>query len=271
MTQSIGAIESLPRVATIATHVGRIETFQKVLPVIAAQVNHVFVYLDGYATLPGFLASFRGVTVRRAEVEGNLHASSRLLCLRDLTAPTVVVVVDDDIIYPPDYVERLVAALQQVHGRAVVGVHGRIFLPPHESYVKDAAVLHFAQGLDRAWSVHEVGTGTSAFVSSVLDIDPRAWSRNDMDDVSIAIEAQRRGLWRIAVPRAPGWLTGHAQDQPDSLWRKTLADDTEQSRQMRILLSLYAQPLLKEDAVQAVSCKSEAIPDAGVKSATRAG
>ena len=97
-------IVTMPRVATIATLASRAETFQMVLPVIHAQVDHVFVYLDGYGASPSFLERFDRVTVRRAE---DLHASSRFLCLEDLSAPTVVLSVDDDIIYPPDYVSHL--------------------------------------------------------------------------------------------------------------------------------------------------------------------
>jgi len=228
------------RVAAIATLANRVETFQKVLPVIHAQVDHVFIYLDGYSVPPIFLESFDRVTVRRAEEVGDLHASSRFLCLQDLSTPTVVVIADDDIIYPPDYVDRLVNALQQLDGRAVVGVHGRIFLPPHQSYVRDATIFHFTRELIQARHVHELGTGTCAFISSNLDVDPREWGRGDMDDIIVATEAQRRGLPRIAVARAAGWVKAHVQNQPDSLWAKTLIDDSEQSRRMRALLSLYS-------------------------------
>lgn len=240
MTGGSGGIGSMRRVAAIATLASRVESFQKVLPVIHAQVDHVFIYLDGYSVPPTFLGSFDRVTVRRAEDVGDLHASSRFLCLQDLSAPTVVATVDDDIIYPPDYVDRLVNALQRLEGQAIVGVHGRIFLPPHQSYVRDAAVFHFTRELSEACHVHELGTGTCAFVSSNLDVDPREWAHNGMDDIVIATEAQRRGLPRIAVARPAGWVRALVPDQPDSLWAKTLIDDSEQGRRMRALLSLYS-------------------------------
>lgn len=234
------AIGKMQRVAAIATMASRIETFRKVLPSIHRQVEHVFVYLDGYDTPPDFLKSFDRITVCRAEDAGNLHASSRFLCLSQLSSPAVVVLVDDDIDYPQDYVDRLVAVLQQLDGKAIVGVFGRIFLPPHESYTRHANMLHFTHQLTQTSHVHEVGTGTCAFVSSNFEVDPRQWDRYDMDDIIVAIEAQRRGLPRIAVPRSAGWLKAYAENQPDSLWRKTLADDTEQTRRMRALLRLYA-------------------------------
>lgn len=240
MTESGGAIRSLPRVAAIATLANRLETFRQVLPVIHSQVDHIFVYLDGYSAAPDFLASFDRITVHRAEDVGDLHCSSRFLCLQELNTPAVVVMVDDDIVYPPDYVERLVHFLERIEGQAIVGVHGRIFIPPHQSYARDAATVHFTDRLDQGHHVHELGIGTCAFVSSNFNVDPREWDQTTMDDIIVAIEGQRRGLPRMAVPRSAGWLKPYAESQPDSLWNKTLTDDSEQSRRMRALLGLYA-------------------------------
>ena len=122
-------------------------------------------------------------------------------------------IVDDDILYPHDYVDRLTGALDQAGGEAVVGVHGRIFIPPHRSYVKDALMAHFTNALDKALHVHEVGTGTCAFVSDRFQVDPDLWDQHVMDDIVVAIEAQKRGLPRIAIARPAGWLTPQAQCQ----------------------------------------------------------
>jgi len=245
------------RVAAIPTMASRAETFHKVLPVIHAQVDHVFIYLDGYVTLPTFLSRFDRVTVRRTEDIGGLHASSRFLCLEELSAPTVVVIADDDIIYPPDYVARLVAVLQRLEGQAIVGVYGRIFVPPHQSYVRDVVTFHFAQELPRDWHVHEVGTGTCAFISSNFNVNPKKWGRSDMDDINVAIEGQQRGLPRIVIARAAGWLKAHAESQPDSLWIRTQIGDSEQSRRMRALLSLYS---IQSDGRQVSSVRPAGSP-----------
>lgn len=234
------AVSSLPRVAAIATLAGRTETFRQVLAAIRPQVDHVFVYLDGYDAPPAFLSGLERVSVQRAEDVGDLHASSRFLCLQQLEIPTVVAMVDDDIRYPEKYIDTLVAALDQVRGQAIVGVHGRIFIPPHKSYVRDAMQVHYGMGLSKPCQVHELGVGTCAFVSSVLDVDPRRWDRRDMNDITIATEAQRRDLPRVAIAREAEWLKPHAQHQADSLWMKTVRDDSEHSRRMRALIGLYA-------------------------------
>jgi hypothetical protein len=240
MAWSSSAIATMPRIATIATMASRVETFQKVLPAIHSQVDHVFIYLDGYSTPPGFLATFDRITVRIAGELRDLHANSRYLCLEELKVATIVAVVDDDIIYPPDYIDRLVSELQRVEGQAIVGVHGRIFVPPHQSYARDVMTYHFNRALPNPYNVHELGGGTSAFVSSSFNINPKDWGRTDMADIDVAIEAQRRGLRRVAIRRAAGWLTPFAERQTDSLWTSTLKDDTEQTRRMCTLLRLYA-------------------------------
>jgi hypothetical protein len=124
MTGDGNAIATMPRIAALATLASRLNTFQKVLPVIHVQVDHVVIYLDGYSATPSFLEHFDRITVRRVEHLGDLHCSSRFLCLQDLRTPTVVAMVDDDIIYPQDYVDRLVGALQRLEGKAIVGCTG---------------------------------------------------------------------------------------------------------------------------------------------------
>jgi hypothetical protein len=235
----MSAITDLPRVATIATMPSRLETFQEVFHAIRAQVDHVFVYLDGYAEPPAFLAGLDRITVRRAEQIGNIHSSSRFLCLGELNIPAVVVCADDDIIYPSDYVAVLANLLDVLDGNALVGVHGRIYVPPHLSYVNDAICYHFADRLDLNIHVHEVGCGTCAFVSDRLTVDPLKWDVHGMDDLNMAIEAQGRGIPRVAVARPEGWLRPYTESQDDSLWSKKVKNDTEQSWRMRALLARY--------------------------------
>jgi hypothetical protein len=232
-------IAQLPRIATIATLARREDSFRQMLPTILGQVQHTFVALGGYPDVPAFLRGLERVSVFLCDRGPDLGASSRFLCLEQLPRPAVVLVVDDDILYPPDYAERMAHGLAEFDGEALLGVHGRIFMPPHASYSEHAFSHHFQAAVDGATFVHEVGAGTCAFLSTRLAVDPRGWDRYDMDDIVLAIEAQKRGLPRIVVERRADWLRPLAEDQDDSLFRKMRADDSEQSRRMRLLLSLY--------------------------------
>lgn len=232
-------ITELPVIATIATLARREDSFRQMLPTILGQVHHTFIALGGYPEVPGFLRDLERVTVFLCESGPDLGASSRFLCLERLSQLAVVLVVDDDILYPPDYAARMVHGLGRFSGQALLGVHGRVFLPPHASYSEHAFSHHFQAALEGASYVHEVGVGTCAFLSDRLAVDPRGWDRYDMDDIVMAIEAEKRGLPRIAIDRGKNWLRPLAEDQEDSLFRRMRADDSEQSRRMRLLLSLY--------------------------------
>ncbi|MCC6827537.1 MAG: hypothetical protein IT550_04840 [Novosphingobium sp.] len=235
----MGAVRELPRIATIATMPSRVQSFAKVMADIHAQVDHTFVYLDGHAAPPAFLDAMDRVTVLHGEALGNLHSSSRFLLLRDLPGPAVVCSIDDDIAYPPDYTDRLVDVLDKLDGRAIIGVHGRVLMPPHGSYARDVSTIHFGMKLDSHCHVHELGCGTCAFVSDRLPLDPRRFPAINMDDIIVAIEAQKRGLPRIAIAREARWLMPYTEWQEDSLWLQALRDDSEQTRHMHELLALY--------------------------------
>ena len=229
----------MERVATIATMPTRIEGFERSLNSMLAQVDRVFVYLDNFQSVPAFLNDNPKISVFRAEELGNYHASSRLLALGQLNSPCVLLPFDDDIVYPPDYAATLVSALGINGGRAIVGVHGRIFRPPHKSYVRDVVTVHFSSELPATIHVHELGGGTCAFLSDRLSLDVARWPSTEMDDILLAIEAQKRSLPRIAIKRPENWLQPILQNQEDSLWKKAQQDDAIQSKLMRLLLKLY--------------------------------
>jgi hypothetical protein len=227
----------MERVASIATMPTRIKGFEKALNSMLPQVDRVFVYLDNFDTVPAFLKGHRKIEFFRMEELGNFHASSRFLALGRLARPSIVFLFDDDIIYPSNYVSKLVSVLAETRGRAIVGVHGRIFMPPHASYVEDAIFYHFADKLRQHLHVHELGAGTCAFISSLFDFDVAQWPDHGMDDILFSTEAQKRLIPRVAIRRPLGWLKAYAEDQPDSLWVKTKSDHMVQSKLMRLLLN----------------------------------
>ena len=230
-------IRALPRVATIATMPSRLGTFPTVVARLLPQVDTLLVFLDNFDATPEFLLADKKIVVARSQDVGDLHCHGRLLPVKHLARPSVVVVVDDDIEYPRNYVSRLVNRLAAASGRAVVGVHGRVFKPPYQSYIRDVKGYHFGRALLWERVVDELGTGTCAFLSNVLDFDVREWRNPDESDLQLAFEAKKRGLALICVRRRKRWLRPYAEGQADSLWTKTVKDPSAKSALMRILMS----------------------------------
>lgn len=227
----------MPRIGTTATMPSRHATFSKVLPVLARQLDRVFVFLDGFETIPEFLKAFENVTVIRSQEAGDYHVSGRFLFLQELTEPSVVVSFDDDIQYPPDYVHRLVHMLERFDGKAVVGVFGNIFKPPFTNYLRDRKNIHFIDRLWRLTRVDELGNGTTAFCSDQLSFDIRQWKSFRSDDNYLALEAKKRQLPMWCIPRRKGWLRVFDVPQEYSIWEQTQRDPSEKTALMRQLVA----------------------------------
>jgi hypothetical protein len=231
-------IRSRPRIGSMATMPTRAGSFARVLPAVAPQVDRLYLYLDGFTRAPDPIRAFSNVVPLFAHEHGDLHATGRFLPLALMRKPCVFIVFDDDILYPATYVREIVDGLAAFAGRAVVGYHGDIFLAPYGSYVKDRHCYHFAKALAEHRPVHCIGAGTAAFDSARLRFDPRAWPRIRGNDLMLAIEAERRGLARIALARGAGWLKPLGEIQPDSVYGALLADDRQQTAMMNTLLEL---------------------------------
>jgi hypothetical protein len=231
-------IRSLPRVGSMATIPSRAESFAEVLARILPQVDRLFIYFDRFpASLPVLELNSK-ITVFRAEECGNLHSSSRLLPLTFLNTPSVFLIFDDDILYPPDYVARLVEGLGLRGGRAIVGFHAIRFQPLAQSYARNRGGVNFKDRLRRDIEVDELGTGTCAFLSDVFSVDPRQFPYVNMDDIVLAIEAKRRSLPRIALRRKAGWLRRHPKPQLECLWDRVLEDDSRETNLLAQFLQM---------------------------------
>ena len=226
----------MPRVALMATMPSRADTFKKVVEKMLPQVDLLYIFLDNFIEIPEFLLNNNKIRVNSSQEASELHSSGRFLPIKTLKKSSVLINIDDDIIYPDNYVSVLVDALAAYSGRAIVGVHARNFLPPYASYIEDVKVFHFTQPLAEDTPVDELGSGTCAFLSNVMNFGVNEWVYPDANDIQLALEAQKRGLPRICVKRPSEWLLPYAEGQSDSNWLKTQADCSRQTVLMRSLM-----------------------------------
>ena len=236
-------VAGLPRVGGLATLPTRMETARAVVGAAVRQVDRLYVYLDGHERLPDFARHEKIIPISVAEMPG-MRSSGKFLGLLREQEPCVYVTFDDDIRYPANYVDTLVAALARFSGRVMAGVQGSLFRVPFNSFSQDVEVCTLSTGLSNDVRVDMLGTGTSALVSSTLPIDPRRWPEKDIDDLMASLDAERLQIPRVAIAREPKFLVPLAEDQADSLWVAARRDDTRQTMYMRELLMLEAKSRL---------------------------
>ncbi|TCJ13419.1 hypothetical protein EZJ19_10230 [Parasulfuritortus cantonensis] len=230
------ARRSLPVVGAMATMPTRADSFRVMLDSVLPQLDLLYVFLDGFAEIPAWLSGLAKCRVELIPADSPLHNASRLLAPARFGAEAVFLFLDDDILYPADYVQRILAGLRRYDYRAWVGFHGTLFLPPHERFVLHRKTFPFFKRLKRDRQVHLLGCGTLACHSALLGMNPEGWRHPRLDDLYMATEAAGAGIDLIALRRPARWLRAIAQNQPDSMWRQAQDDDRVPSRLMRELI-----------------------------------
>ena len=228
----------LARIGGMATMPSRMACLGLALDSILPQVDHLYLYLDKYPAVPEAIVGRPKITPVLPG-DRQLAAAGKFVGLRLHAEPCLYFCFDDDIIYPADYVAYMSSVLRRHQYRALVGVHANVYRHPVGSYVADRVCLHFASGLQFDCAVDELGSGTMAFHSRCIELDPARWAHTNMIDLIVAIEAVRQGVPRFAVRRPPSFLQPIMLEQADSLWSRTVNDDSIQTALLQAAVAHY--------------------------------
>ena len=234
---SAGSIAGLPRVGGLASIPTRASDLAEVLGHILPQVDRLHLFLHGYPAVPA-AADHPKILVHLAPADTPYRASGKFYGLTREPDPCIYFGFDDDIRYFKGHVDRLVAALGRYGGNTIVGLHGTSYRGEPVNFLRRHRVYRFQRGYALARTVDILGTGTVGFLTEHLRFDPTLWPHGDMDDIMVAIEAERRGMPRIVIGRPRRSIMPIAERQPDSLWQRTLEDSSRQTEQLKVLLAL---------------------------------
>lgn len=136
-----------------------------------------------------------------------------------------IMTVDDDINYPPDYLEKLILNIESFKRKALVGVHGAL-LPwgPHVSRWSDYRDLRRSHVFSAQHSstnfVNVIGTGTMGFHSNIGVPDINSMSTLRMVDLHIAIWAQQQNLPMYIIPREKNWMKEFEDLGDQRIWQQ---------------------------------------------------
>jgi len=229
----------LPRIGGMATMPSRINSLRVALPKILPQVDFLYLYFDKYKAIPSEFSSNPKIISILPEINQNLGCSGKFQGLKLYDKPCLYFCFDDDIIYPIGYVSHLEIALRRHHYRALIGVHGCVYKLPLTSYARDRLIIHFKAGLNFEAIVDELGTGTLAFHSNCIKINHDKWLNPNMSDLNIMLEAVHQKVQRICIRRNQNYIQSIAEGQLDSIFRKTLNNDSTETAMLQTAMINY--------------------------------
>lgn len=221
----------IPVVAALCSIPERAARLERVVRDLLPQVDELHVYLDRYAEVPAYLKQNADkVVVRTSKEHPGLRDNAKFLPLLGLTKPCYYLTLDDDLYYPPDYVNALLKKLQHYENQVVVGVHG-VLLPEYPtgyfSGFRRVLMFNHAQTADAL--VNNLGTGTVAFHSTALaGLDYRRFEHAGMVDLYLSAFCRQQGVPMVAIARHDDWV--HEPDAPtQTLYDEFKADDAMQT------------------------------------------
>jgi len=123
--------------------------------------------------------------------------------------------IDDDIIYPPNYVEYMVSKCKFYKNKSIITLHGRNFKTfPIKSYYKSANErFYFFQDLNKDVEVQFGGTGVMCFHSSILKKNIDDFLYPNMADIWIGKFANENNIKIICVEHSGKYLKSIEQKE----------------------------------------------------------
>jgi len=205
-------------IANLATYPPRRKSLEKVVAIIAPQVDRLNIILNQYDAVPVELERYPNVVP--FILEEDLKDVGKFY--PDVSDAKYVFLIDDDIIYPSDYVLATVnrfetLALPNIMG----GYHGSLYMRPLlRQFLRSPGLLFtyktrvadfrggfgLFDGLKTATVVDQIGTGTAILRGK--DMPPFEYMRTSPKyvDVRLARWCFERGIIPVCLPRAVNWL-----------------------------------------------------------------
>lgn len=188
---------------SIASIRERVENLRKIIPVILDQCDFIYVNLAGHNQYPDELLYNQTIVIE------HIYAGSqvRLFDYNHNDGSDYYFTIDDDILYPPNYTEYMLAKMQQYRNKAICCVHGSdINLNKTKDYYKKKFTKKFHSQLSLDTDVMFPGVGTACFHKQSFTLHISDIKVDNMTDVYTGIFAAQQGLRVISVQREANWL-----------------------------------------------------------------
>ena len=199
--------------ASMATVPWRENTLQQAVESLLPQVDRLNVYLNEWKSIPEFLNHPKINAVMSQNEIGDLGAKGKFYWCEQIRGYHLTV--DDDILYPPDYVEKILLALSR-YPQAVVSYHGSILNYPVFNK-RNNKLTHFVRDAPKDMKVALIGTGVLAYDANELSVDFSKFKSNYWADGWFSLQVRNAGFRCIVLRHKAEWLLPIPTEGPD-IW-----------------------------------------------------
>lgn len=193
-------------VGCMTTFPGRFDIIRQTAGSVAPQLDALLIYVnESTEGMPDF-SDMPNVTI----LDGRDHAGDLLAngksYLLQFVEDCEVLTLDDDFIYPPDYVARNLELLRKMDGRCAITTHGSVIPDGVDWYYERNFFLVSIRGVTHLQMCNLAGSGTMCFDQRRMPVDTRDLLKEVMVDLKLSLAARDAGLPIFVLPRAESWL-----------------------------------------------------------------
>ena len=209
VSRQIGA----PVIASMATIPSRTRMLKDAVYTLLLQCDEVRVYMNNYETVPDFLDHPR-IRIRRSQHWDDNGDAGKFGWVDDNDAPGYRVICDDDLLFPPDLIERLAGKVQETEDRAMVGLHGVMLRQPITQYYAPNSrhAVHFQSRMDSPKLVQILATCVMCYHSSQMKLKRDDFMFRNMADVWLSAYAKDNGIPLMIIDRPFKWVRQNTQE-----------------------------------------------------------
>lgn len=216
--------------ASMATMPGREKSLEETVESILHQVDELHIYLNDITGYPRFAGNSKIKLFFSKDHEGDLGDAGKFYTADQIDGYHFTI--DDDIIYPSNYVSTLIAAIEKHDRKCVVSCHGRIFgqLPVKSYYKNHTQAFSCLRNVNQNVYAHVIGTGVLAYHTDTVRVDLSVFEYSNMADIWFSKHCNSKNIPRLILAHKKGWITtSDKYDESGSIYTHQSINDRIQT------------------------------------------
>jgi len=196
-----------PIMVTVCSLPERVRGLLKVVNDLLPQCDILNVFLAGYDVLPDAEAlQSPKINLVHCSKDQDRGTREKFSFLEGFNG--YYITCDDDIHYPPNYVEELVRGIERHRRAALVSFHGSIIKNhPVKNFFKERTCFHFRRDLPEDCEVDVTSNVTAGFHTDTLELTDKDFEcERKIDDILVSMAAIRQDVDRIVLKHPGEWI-----------------------------------------------------------------
>lgn len=204
----------------IASIPKREKALKQALQSLTNQVDKIFVALNGYTKIPAYASEFSNVEFMLTD--NSLGDANKFIKVDEVQG--YYFSCDDDIVYPKDYVEKMIKKLSQYGG--IITCHARTIIKPKiRSFYRDTQQHHFMLRQYEDIRSHIPGTGVCMFHTDQVPVSYNDFKAPNMADIWLGVFAKENNIPVTCIERQRRWLNDITIPDDKTIYNTAKNDD----------------------------------------------